>query len=135
MYIRGRNTYVPCTLTNGSGDSFPAILREPSTRLQELCTASMADLIDDLTEDDAHSGIVVEQQSFTGCFPEDIMEGNCYESQCLGHCMTEEVGHQTQHHKIRGSPGAVCRMWFHLNYYSLHQGMLLPAENVKSRLQ
>lgn len=60
----------------------------------------MADLVDDLTKDDAHSSIVVKQQSFAGCLPEDIMEGNCYESQCLSHCMTKGVGRQTHHHKI-----------------------------------
>lgn len=57
----------------------------------------MADLIDDLTEDDAHSGIVVKQQRFAGRLPEDIMEGNRCESQCLSHCMTEGIGRQTSH--------------------------------------
>ena len=49
-----------------------------------------AHLIDDLTEDNAHSSVVVQQHGFAGCLSKDIMERRSYESQHLSHCMNRQ---------------------------------------------
>lgn len=60
-----------------------------------------AHLIDDLTKDDAHSSVVVQQHSFAGCLSKDIMERRSYESQHLSHCMNRRSSSTSDVHQFR----------------------------------
>ncbi len=62
---------------------------------RSILITSRAHLVDNFTEDDADSSVVVQEHGFAGCLSEDIMERRADESERLSYCITDKVACQS----------------------------------------